>query len=186
MTQLINYYPNPRFITSKPLPTLVGCTASYDSRYNPTANQHPGMTLTATRNGDNWAQYDVTLPAGMKIALAVGSIFSQSQSQSGVAAQLYNVDSWLGSVPVGWNKVSSEITVPSTGKLRVTFRAPKTTGDKCIIANVFLGTLNDYKQLKSFVSSPWFDGSVMPLTGGGSSLFVTLVSSLQSDWRLAA
>ncbi|MBW3092634.1 hypothetical protein KIH79_06675 [Bifidobacterium sp. 82T10] len=170
--KLNNYYPNARFLDTGRQLVTTRCTVYASSDYNPAVGQHPGIMLTATEDGDNWAQMDISVPANMKIVAACTSVgySAETASSTGSVMQLWATDGKtpIANVDPGWNKVSPEFTAPSNGVLRVTFRAPKTNGKSFSVMNVFIGTLADWQQLGKILPTPWFDLSIMRLIGGGA------------------
>lgn len=169
MTNLYNYFPNPRFDASKPRLNLTRCTASYYGPYIPAADQWPGMTLTATADGDNYGIIDFPAPANASLVAYACSIFD-APSQTGDAVGVFaaSTNTYITNIPAGWNKRSGVFKVPADGRLRLSFRAPKTTGKKSIIALVMVCTQSDLDKALDMVVNGWFSGDLMPLNGGGS------------------
>ena len=164
MTLITNYLPNPRWQSSGArLSKLTGCTVSYASNYPPANSTWPGMTLTASRDGDNWGEMNVSLPAGASLAMIASSSYPASASQSGSAMSLWDSTGtkWLVNLPAGWAK-SVTFTVPANGIVKLTFRAPKTNGDHC---NLMCAGIYDPTAVPVVSTLPgsWFDGNLMPL-----------------------
>lgn len=59
-----NLFPDPRMRNVPSRLAFTGCRLdSSNSVFEPAAGKIPGLTLKATRDGDNWAEVNIALPA---------------------------------------------------------------------------------------------------------------------------
>lgn len=151
-----NLYPDPRMRTIPSKLTYTGCKlVSSNSVFEPASGKYPGLTLEATRDGDNWAEASIQLPANARLVLACGS--NGSETSHGQSMSLWTADglNFLACTVQGSTGTSGEFTVPADGTVKVTFRAAKTTGERTAAFNVFIGSLDDYRILQE-IGTNWF------------------------------
>jgi len=166
MSLITNYWPDPRFTQTAKL-GLHGCTiSSVTNDFNPDNSTFPGFNLTATTDWDNWAEFNLTtIPAGMSVIVACKS--GGVGGNDGTPGANASVNVWslpdnacLASCPVNGG-VSQSFTIPEKG-VKICFRAPKTKGAVRYVADLFIGTKNDYEQLLKSVPSGFLAGDLMP------------------------
>ena len=160
-----NLFPDPRMRKIPSRLTFKGCRLeSPNSVFEPAAGKTPGFTLKATKDGDNWAEVDIPLPANARLVLACGS--SGAETSSGHSVSVWNSagNIWLAATVQGQNGNSSEFTVPSNGQVKVTFRAAKTTGETTSVFNMFIGSPDDYQTLLGLGTSGFLSWDLMPIT----------------------
>lgn len=161
--QIRNLFPDPRMRTIPSKLSFTGCRlVSSTSVFEPASGTYPGLTLEATKDGDNWAAVNIPLPASARLVLACGS--SGAETSNGQSMSVWNSDGniYLASTLQGENGRSGEFTVPSNGQVKVTFRAAKTTGGKTAMFNVFIGSLADYRILEGIGTHGFLAGDLMP------------------------
>lgn len=159
MRIITNYWPDPRFVNAKKL-SLNGCViASHNAVFNPSSSSFPGVSLKATRDGDNWAELDLKLDAGM--AIIVACLSGGSATSTDTALNVWNGPTRLASCPLGGG-TSEEFTVPISGTIKVCLRAPNVNGNVRHVMNVFVGTKDDYTALQRLVSGGFLAGDLMP------------------------
>lgn len=159
MSLITNYWPDPRFVNAGRL-GLSGCViAGHNDVFDPSSSRFPGVSLRATRDGDNWAELDLKLDAGMTIIAAC-------LSNGPAAAANMSLDVWDGSkclagCPLNGG-TSREFIVPPSGTIKVCLRAPMVSGNVRHVMNVFIGTKADYQALLNLVPSGFLAGDLMP------------------------
>ena len=159
MSVITNYWPDPRFVNAGKL-SLNGCViASHNGVFNPSLSSFPGISLKATRDGDNWAELDLKLDAGMAIIAACMS--NGPASTGSMSLNVWNGSTQLASCPLGGG-TSKEFTVPTSGTIKVCLRAPNVNGNVRHVMNVFIGTKADYTALQGLVASGFLAGDLMP------------------------
>lgn len=159
MSVITNYWPDPRFVNAGKL-SLNGCViASHNGVFNPSLSSFPGISLKATRDGDNWAELDLKLDAGMAIIAACMS--NGPASTGSMSLNVWNGSTQLASCPLGGG-TSKEFTVPVSGTIKVCLRAPNVNGNVRHVMNVFIGTKADYTALQGLVASGFLAGDLMP------------------------
>ena len=152
--------PDPRFVNAKKL-TLNGCViVNHSDVFDPSSSSFPGVSLKATRDGDNWAELELKLNAGMAIIAACLS--SGSASSTGTSLNVWNGPHYLVGCPLDGG-TSEEFTVPASGTIKVCLRAPNVNGNVRHVMNVFIGTKADYTALRGLVASGFLAGDLMPL-----------------------
>lgn len=159
MSVITNYWPDPRFVNANRL-RLSGCAiASHSDMFNPSSSSFPGISLRATRDGDNWAELDLKLDAGMTIIAAC-------LSNGPAATANMSLDVWSGSKCLAGcpqdGGTSREFIVPPSGTIKVCLRAPNVSGNVRHVMNVFIGTKADYQALLNLVPSGFLAGDLMP------------------------
>ena len=162
-----NLFPNPRMRNLSTWLTFNGCSlASSSSVFEPAAGKTPGLTLKATKDGDNWAEVNIALPADARLVFACES--SGAETSNGQSMSLWNSagNLYLASTVQGQNGRSGGFTVPSNGQVKVTFRAAKTTGETTSVFNVFIGSLDDYQTLLGLGTSGFLSWDLMPIARG--------------------
>lgn len=160
MSIITNYWPDPRFVNAKEL-SLIGCAiASHNAVFDPSSASFPGISLRATRDGDNWAELDLKLDGGMVIIAACLS--NGHATQAGASLNVWNGSEYLASCPLNGG-TSAEFTVPTSGTIKVCLRAPRINGNVRNVMNVFIGTKADYTALQGLVASGFLAGDLMPL-----------------------
>ena len=160
MSLITNYWPDPRFIHAGKL-SLNGCViASHNSVFNPAASSFPGISLKATRDGDNWASLKLNLNAGMTL---IASCLSNGAATSASSPLNIWSDSQLLAQCPSNGGASREFTVPDSMSIGVCLRAPKQSGSIINIMDVFIGTKADYDALAELVPSGFCAGDLMPL-----------------------
>lgn len=162
-----NLFPNPRMRNLSTWLTFKGCSlASSSSVFEPATGKTPGLTLKATKDGDNWAEVNIPLPADARLVFACAS--SGAETSNGQSMSLWNSAGklYLTSTVQGENGRSGEFTVPSNGQVKVTFRAAKTTGQTTSVFNVFIGSLDDYQTLLGLGTSGFLSWDLMPIARG--------------------
>ena len=158
-----NLYPDPRMRTIPSKLSFTGCKLiSSTSVYEPASATYPGMTLEATKDGDNWAAVNIPLPSNGRLVLACGS--NGSETSNGKSMSIWTADGTtpLTSTIQKADGPSMEFTVPSNGEVKVTFRAAKTTGGRTAVFNVFIGSLSDYRILEGIGTHGFLAGDLMP------------------------
>lgn len=161
MSVITNYWPDPRFRDTGKL-IMRNCNiAGHSDVFNPASSSFPGISLRATRDGDNWAERDLRLDAGMTIIAACLSVGSASQSRTSL--NVWNGPECLASCPLNGG-TSEEFIVPPSGTIKVCLRAPNTSGNVRHVMNVFIGTKADYTALRGLVASGFLAGDLMPLS----------------------
>lgn len=161
MSVITNYWPDPRFVNAGEL-TLRGCViAGHNAVFDPSSSSFPGISLRATRDGDNWAERDLQLDAGMTIIAACLS--NGPAAQSDTSLNVWNGSKCLAGCPLNGG-TSNEFTVPSSGTIKVCLRAPNVSGNVRHVMNVFIGTKADYTALRGLVASGFLAGDLMPLS----------------------
>lgn len=159
MSVITNYWPDPRFVNAGKL-SLNGCViASHNGVFNPSLSSFPGISLKATRDGDNWAELDLKLDAGMAIIAACMS--NGPASTGSMSLNVWNGSTQLASCPLNGG-TSKEFTVPASGAIKVCLRAPNVNGNVRHVMNVFIGTKADYTALQGLVASGFLAGDLMP------------------------
>lgn len=160
MSVITNYWPDPRFVNAGEL-TLKGCViASHNAVFDPSSSNFPGISLRATRDGDNWAELDLKLDAGRTIIAACLS--NGPATQSGMSLDVWNGSKCLAGCPLNGG-TSREFIVPTSGTIKVCLRAPSVSGNVRSVMNVFIGTKADYTALRGLVASGFLAGDLMPL-----------------------
>lgn len=159
MSVITNYWPDPRFVNAGKL-ALKGCViASYNAVFNPSSSSFPGISLKATRDGDNWAELDLKLDAGMAI---IAACLSNGPASTGsMSLNVWAHSTQLASCPLAGG-TSKEFTVPVSGTIKVCLRAPNVKGNVRHVMNVFIGTKADYTALQGLVASGFLAGDLMP------------------------
>ena len=158
MNVITNYWPDPRFVNAGKL-TLHGCViASHNAVFHPSSSSLPGISLKATRDGDNWAELDLQLDAGMTIIVACLS--NGAATSNGTPLNVWSGPTFLTSCQP--NGASNEFTVPPSGVIKVCLRAPNVSGKVISIMNVFIGAKADYTALRGLVASGFLAGDLMP------------------------
>ena len=159
MSVITNYWPDPRFVNAGKL-TLKGCViASHNAVLNPSSSSFPGISLKATRDGDNWAELDLKLDAGMAI---IAACLSNGPASTGsMSLNVWNGSTQLASCPLNGG-TSKEFTVPASGAIKVCLRAPNVNGNVRNVMNVFIGTKADYTALQGLVAGGFLAGDLMP------------------------
>lgn len=161
MSVITNYWPDPRFVNAGEL-TLMGCAiASHNAVFDPASSRFPGISLRATRDGDNWAERDLRLDAGMTIIAACLS--NGPAAQSGMSLNVWDGSTCLAGCPLNGG-TSREFIVPPSGTIKVCLRAPNVSGNVRNVMNVFIGTKADYTALRGLVASGFLAGDLMPLS----------------------
>ena len=161
MSVITNYWPDPRFVNTGEL-TLRGCAiASHNAVFDPSSSRFPGISLRATRDGDNWAERELRLDAGMTIIVACLS--NGASTAANTPLNVWDGSTFLASCPLGGG-ASNEFTVPPSRTIKVCLRAPRTSGEVINIMNVFIGTKTDYTALQGLVASGFLAGDLMPLS----------------------
>lgn len=158
-----NLYPDPRMRTIPSKLTFTGCKLmSSTSAFDPASGTYPGLTLEATKDGDNWAEASIPLPADARLVFACGS--SGAETSNGQSMSVWNSvgNFYLASTVQGKTGRSGEFTVPSNGRVKVTFRAAKTTGETTSVFNVFIGSLDDYQTLLGLGTNGFLAWDLMP------------------------
>lgn len=159
MSVITNYWPDPRFVNAGKL-TLMGCAiASHNAVFDPSSSRSPGISLRATRDGDNWAELDLKLDAGMTIIAACLSNGPATTSKTSL--NVWSGPTCLASCPLNGG-TSKEFIVPPSGTIKVCLRAPNTSGNVRHVMNVFIGTKADYQALLNLVPSGFLAGDLMP------------------------
>lgn len=161
MSVITNYWPDPRFRDTGKL-IMRNCNiASYSDVFNPASSRLPGISLRATRDGDNWAERELRLDAGMTIIVACLS--NGAATTANTPLNVWSGDTFLARCPLAGG-ASNEFTVPPSGTIKVCLRAPRTSGEVINIMNVFIGTKADYTALRGLVASGFLAGDLMPLS----------------------
>lgn len=161
MSVITNYWPDPRFRDAGKL-IMRNCNiASHSDMFDPASYRFPGISLRATRDGDNWAERDLRLDAGMTIIVACLS--SGAATAANTPLNVWSGSTLLASCPLAGG-ASNEFTVPPSGTIKVCLRAPMTSGEVIHIMNVFIGTKADYTALRGLVASGFLAGDLMPLS----------------------
>lgn len=161
MSVITNYWPDPRFRNAGKL-IMIGCNiASHSDVFDPASSRLPGISLRATRDGDNWAERDLRLDAGMTIIVACLS--SGAATAYNTSLNVWSGSTFLTSCPLAGG-ASNEFTVPPSGTIKVCLRAPRTSGEVINITNVFIGTKADYTALQGLVATGFLAGDLMPLS----------------------
>lgn len=159
MSVITNYWPDPRFVNAGKL-TLMGCViASHNAVFDPSSSCFPGISLRATRDGDNWAELDLKLDAGMTIIAACLSNGPATMSKTSL--NVWSGPTCLAGCPLDGG-TSKEFIVPPSGTIKVCLRAPNTSGNVRHVMNVFIGTKADYQALLNLVPSGFLAGDLMP------------------------
>lgn len=159
MSFITNYWPDPRFVNAGKL-TLNGCViASHNDVFQPSSSSFPGISLKATRDGDNWAELDLKLDAGMTIIAACLS--NGPATAANASLNVWSGSKYLASCPLNGG-ASEEFTVPPSGTIKVCLRAPNRSGNVRNVMNVFIGTKADYTALRGLVASGFLAGDLMP------------------------
>lgn len=159
MSVITNYWPDPRFVNAGEL-TLNGCViASHNAVFDPSSSSFPGISLRATRDGDNWAELDLKLDAGMTIIAACLS--DGAATTNNTSLNVWSGSKCLARCPLNGG-TSEEFTVPTSGTIKVCLRAPKVSGNVRRVMNVFIGTKADYQALLNLVQSGFLAGDLMP------------------------
>lgn len=159
MSIITNYWPDPRFRDAGKL-IMHNCNiSSHSDVFNPASSSFPGISLRATRDGDNWAERDLQLDAGMTIIVACLS--NGAATSVGVPLNVWSGSTFLTSCPPNGG-ASNEFTVPPSGAIKVCLRAPNVSGKVINIMNVFIGTKADYTVLRGLVASGFLAGDLMP------------------------
>lgn len=159
MSVITNYWPDPRFVNAGEL-TLNGCViASHNAVFDPSSSSFPGISLRATRDGDNWAELDLKLDAGMTIIAACLS--NGPATSNNTSLNVWSGSKCLARCPLNGG-TSMEFTVPTSGTIKVCLRAPNTSGNVRHVMNVFIGTKADYQALLNLVPSGFLAGDLMP------------------------
>lgn len=162
-----NLFPDPRMRKIPSRLTFNGCSlVSSSGVFEPAAGKNPGLTLKATKDGDNWAEVNISLPAGARLVFACGS--SGAETSNGQSVSVWNSDGniYLASTVQGQNGRSGSFTVPSNGQVKVTFRAAKTTGETTSVFNMFIGSPDDYQTLLGLGTSGFLSWDLMPIARG--------------------
>lgn len=162
-----NLFPDPRMRNVPSRLAFTGCRLdSSSSVFEPAAGKIPGLTLKATKDGDNWAAVNIALPADARLVFACWS--SGAETSNGQSMSVWNSDGnfYLASTVQGKNGRSGEFTVPSNGQVKVTFRAAKTTGKTTSVSNVFIGSLDDYQTLLGLGTNGFLSWDLMPIARG--------------------
>ena len=160
MSLITNYWPDPRFINTGKL-SLNGCViASQNGVFNPAASSFPGISLKATRDGNNWASLALNLNAGMTLIAACLSNGAATAESSPL--NIWSGSNCIASCPLN-SGASGEFVVPASGSLWFCLRAPKQSGSIINIMNVFVGTKEDYDALAKLVPYGFCAGDLMPL-----------------------
>lgn len=161
MSVITNYWPDPRFVNAGEL-TLRGCAiTSHNAVFDPSSSSFPGISLRATRDGDNWAELDLKVDAGMTIIAACLS--NGPATQSGMSLDVWDGSTCLAGCPLAGG-TSREFIVPPSGTIKVCLRAPNVSGNVRNVMNVFIGTKADYTALRGLVASGFLAGDLMPLS----------------------
>lgn len=161
MSVITNYWPDPRFVNTGKL-TLRGCAiASHNVVFDPSSSRFPGISLRATRDGDNWAELDLKLDAGRTIIAAC--LANGPATQSVTSLNVWDGPKYLASCPLDGG-TSKEFIVPTSGTIKVCLRAPNVSGNTRTVMNVFIGTKADYTALRGLVASGFLAGDLMPLS----------------------
>ena len=161
MSVITNYWPDPRFVNAGEL-TLRGCAiASHSAVFNPSSSNFPGISLRATRDGDNWAELDLKLDAGMTIIAACLS--NGPATTDSTSLNVWDGSKCLAGCPLNGG-TSKEFIVPTSGIIKVCLRAPNVSGNVRNVMNVFIGTKADYTALRGLVESGFLAGDLMPLS----------------------
>lgn len=161
MSYITNYWPDPRFVNAGEL-TLRGCAiASHNAVFNPSTSNFPGISLRATRDGDNWAERDLQLDAGMTIIAACMS--NGPAAAANASLNVWDGSTYLAACPLNGG-TSREFIVPPSGTIKVCLRAPNVSGNVRNVMNVFIGTKADYTALRGLVASGFLAGDLMPLS----------------------
>lgn len=159
MSVITNYWPDPRFVNAGKL-TLNGCViASHSDVFQPSSSSFPGISLKATRDGDNWAERDLKLDAGMTIIVACLS--NGASTSANTPLNVWSDSTFLANCPLAGG-ASNEFTVPPSGTIKICLRAPNVSGKVINIMNVFIGTKADYTALRGLVASGFLAGDLMP------------------------
>lgn len=158
-----NLYPDPRMRTIPSKLTCTGCKlVSSTSAFDPASGTYPGLTLEATRDGDNWAEASIQLPANARLVLACR--FNGAEASNGQSMAIWTADgkAFLAYTARETTNLSKEFTVPAEGKVKVTFRAAKTSGGRISVFNVFIGSLDDYRILQEIGTNGFIAWDLMP------------------------
>lgn len=159
MSLITNYWPDPRFRDTGKL-IMRNCNiAGHSDVFDPASSRLPGISLRATRDGDNWAERDLRLDAGMTIIVACLS--NGAATAANTPLNVWSGDTFLARCPLAGG-ASNEFTVPPSGTIKVCLRAPRTSGEVINIMNVFIGTKADYTALRGLVPSGFLAGDLMP------------------------
>lgn len=159
MSVITNYWPDPRFVNANML-LPVGCViASHSDVFDPSSSRFPGISLRATRDGDNWAELDLKLDAGMTIIAACLS--NGPATAVNTSLNVWSGSKCLAECPLDGG-TSREFIVPTSGTIKVCLRAPNTSGNVRHVMNVFIGTKADYQALLNLVPSGFLAGDLMP------------------------
>lgn len=159
MSVITNYWPDPRFVNAGEL-TLRGCAiASHNAVFNPSTSNFPGISLRATRDGDNWAELGLKLDAGMTIIAACLS--NGPATTANTSLDVWDGSRCLAGCPLNGG-TSREFIVPTSGTIKVCLRAPNVSGNVRNVMNVFIGTKADYQALLNLVPSGFLAGDLMP------------------------
>ena len=159
MSLITNYWPDPRFREANKI-IMRGCSiANHSDVFNPASSTFPGISLKATRDGDNWAERDLKLDAGMTIIVACLS--NGAAPSTNTPMNVWSGSTFLANCPLDGG-ASNEFTVPPSGTIKICLRAPKTSGKVRNIMNVFIGTKADYTALRGLVASGFLAGDLMP------------------------
>lgn len=160
MSVITNYWPDPRFVNAGEL-TLRGCViAGHNAVFDPSSSSFPGISLRATRDGDNWAELDLQLDAGMTIIAACLS--NGPATTANMSLDVWSDSKCLAGCPLNGG-TSKEFIVPTSGTIKVCLRAPNVSGNVRHVMNVFIGTKADYTALQGLVASGFLAGDLMPL-----------------------
>lgn len=159
MSVITNYWPDPRFRDAGKLIMRNCSISSHSDVFDPASSSFPGISLRATRDGDNWAERELRLDAGMTIIVACLS--SGAATAYNTPLNVWSGSTFLASCPLAGG-ASNEFTVPSSGTIKVCLRAPRTSGEVINIMNVFIGTKADYTVLRGLVASGFLAGDLMP------------------------
>lgn len=161
MSVITNYWPDPRFRDTGKL-IMRNCNiAGHSDVFNPASSSFPGISLRATRDGDNWAERELRLDAGMTIIVACLSNGAATTAKASM--NVWSGSTCLAVCPLNGG-TSGEFTVPPSGTIKVCLRAPRTSGEVINIMNVFIGTKADYTALQGLVASGFLAGDLMPLS----------------------
>lgn len=159
MSVITNYWPDPRFVNAGRL-GLSGCViASHNAVLDPSSSRFPGISLRATRDGDNWAERDLQLDAGMTIIAAC--LANGPATTANMSLDVWSGSKCLAGCPLNGG-TSREFIVPPSGTIKVCLRAPNTSGNVRHVMNVFIGTKADYTALQGLVASGFLAGDLMP------------------------
>ena len=160
-----NLYPDPRMRTIPSKLTCTGCKlVSSTSAFDPASGTYPGLTLEAARDGDNWAEASIPLPANARLVLACRSNGAETSNGQSMSIWTKYGSTFLTSTKQESNDPSREFTVPQSGEVKVTFRAAKASGGRNAVFNVFIGSLADYRILQEIGTNGFLAWDLMPLT----------------------